>query len=108
MKVDFGRYRGQVKEWTNREMAELGKVEHDLMGDLDRANARERSAAMSPFAKRSRGSSVAPSKAKEILKDDEVGGRPLTSKQKGFFGARAGGAPEKPAPRNPPGRKGRR
>jgi hypothetical protein len=61
-----------------------------------------------PYAKRGRGSSVSPAKAKTILKDDEVRGNPLTEKQKGFFGARAGGAPEKPAPRNPPGRKGRR
>ena len=62
-----------------------------------------------PFGKRGRGSNVAPEKAKQILKDDEVRGKPLTGKQKGFFGARAGGAPEMPAaPRNPPGRKGRR
>lgn len=60
-----------------------------------------------PYAKRGRGSSVAPTKAKQILKDDEVGGKPLTEKQRGYFGARAGGAPEKPAPRNPPGRKRR-
>jgi hypothetical protein len=56
------------------------------------------------YAKRGRGSSVAPAKAKQILKDKEVRGFPLTEKQRGFFGARAGGAPEKPAPRNPPGR----
>jgi hypothetical protein len=62
-----------------------------------------------PFGKRAaKGSSVSPSKAKTILRDDEVRGHPLTEKQRGFFGARAGGAPEKPAPRNPPGRKGRR
>jgi len=30
-------------------------------------------------------------KAKEILRDDEVGGTPLTAKQKRFFGAVAGG-----------------
>lgn len=30
-------------------------------------------------------------KAKEILRDGKVRGNPLTSKQKGFFGARAGG-----------------
>jgi hypothetical protein len=52
-------------------------------------------------------SSVSQTKAKQILKDDEVRGHPLTEKQKGFFGARAGGAPM-PTPRNPPGRKGRR
>jgi hypothetical protein len=62
-----------------------------------------------PYMKRGRGSAVAPAKARQILKDDEVRGHPLTPKQKGFFGARAGGAPEMPAaPRNPPGRKGRR
>ena len=65
-----------------------------------------------PFPKRaSRGSSVAPAKAKQILRDDEVRGHPLTEKQKGFFGARAGGAPMPPAgppaPRNPPSRKGK-
>jgi hypothetical protein len=59
------------------------------------------------YAKRGRGSSVSPEKAKTILKDDEVRGKELTPKQRGFFGARAGGAPEKPAPRNPPGRKRR-
>lgn len=32
-------------------------------------------------------------KAKEILKHGEVGGRKLTKRQSGFFGARAGGAP---------------
>ena len=57
--------------------------------------------------KRGRGSAVSPEKAKTILKDDEVRGKELTDKQRGFFGARAGGAPEKPAPRNPPGRKRR-
>ena len=31
-------------------------------------------------------------KAKEIVKHGEVHGQPLTEKQKGFFGARAGGA----------------
>jgi len=36
-------------------------------------------------------------KAKKILKHGEVRGKPLTKKQKGFFGARAGGAPVKPA-----------
>jgi hypothetical protein len=60
-----------------------------------------------PFPKRaSRGSAVTPEKAKTILKDGEVRGTPLTGKQKGFFGARAGGA-EMPAPKNPPGRKRR-
>lgn len=34
-------------------------------------------------------------KAKEILRHGEVGGKRLTKKQKGFFGARAGGAPTK-------------
>lgn len=32
-------------------------------------------------------------KAKAILRDGSVHGHPLTVKQKGFFGARAGGAP---------------
>lgn len=34
-------------------------------------------------------------KAKKILKHGKVHGEPLTKKQKGFFGARAGGAPVK-------------
>ena len=34
-------------------------------------------------------------KAKKIMKHGEVQGKPLTEKQKGFFGARAGGAPIK-------------
>lgn len=34
-------------------------------------------------------------KAKEILEHGEVMGHPLSKKQKGFFGARAGGAPVK-------------
>jgi hypothetical protein len=66
-----------------------------------------------PFPKRaSKGSSskspVSQGKAKEIMRHGEVRGHELTPKQKGFFGARAGGAPMMPAPRNPPGRKGRR
>lgn len=32
-------------------------------------------------------------KAKKILADGKVRGKPLTAKQKRFFGARAGGAP---------------
>lgn len=42
---------------------------------------------------------VSQEKAKEILRHGEVHGQPLTKKQKGFFGARAGGAP---MPKNPP------
>lgn len=34
-------------------------------------------------------------KAKKILKHGEVHGKPLTNKQKGFMGARAGGQPVK-------------
>ena len=37
--------------------------------------------------------SVSVAKAKEILRHGEVKGRRLTKKQRGFFGARAGGAP---------------
>ena len=32
-------------------------------------------------------------KAKKILRHGEVHGKPLTKKQKGFFGARVGGTP---------------
>jgi len=38
---------------------------------------------------------VSREKAKKILKDGEIRGKPLTKKQRGFFGARAGGAPRK-------------
>jgi len=34
-------------------------------------------------------------KAKKILRHGTVGGKPLTEKQEGFMGARAGGAPVK-------------
>ena len=34
-------------------------------------------------------------KARKILRDKEIRGKPLTKKQIGFFGARAGGAPVK-------------
>jgi hypothetical protein len=34
-------------------------------------------------------------KAKKILRHDEVRGKPLTRRQRGFFGARAGGQPVK-------------
>lgn len=37
-------------------------------------------------------------KSKEILTHGEVRGHPLTKKQRGFFGARAGGVPPKNAP----------
>ena len=38
---------------------------------------------------------VSQEKAKEIMRHGEVRGHALTKKQKGFFGARAGGAPVK-------------
>lgn len=40
-------------------------------------------------------------KARKILRHGEVRGHPLTEKQKGFFGARAGGAPVKRVVRKP-------
>ena len=36
---------------------------------------------------------VSQAKAREIMRDGTVHGKPLTQKQRGFFGARAGGAP---------------
>ncbi len=42
---------------------------------------------------------ISKAKARQILEDGEVQGRPLTPRQKKFFGARAGGAPVKPAKR---------
>jgi hypothetical protein len=38
---------------------------------------------------------VSKDKAKKILKHGKVSGKPLTKKQQGYFGARAGGAPAK-------------
>lgn len=38
---------------------------------------------------------VSMEKSKEILRHGEVHGKALTKKQKGFFGARAGGQPVK-------------
>ena len=38
---------------------------------------------------------VSEEKAKEIMRHGEVHGKPLSRRQKGFFGARAGGAPVK-------------
>ena len=38
---------------------------------------------------------VSAKKAKQILKDKQIRGKPLTPDQKGFFGARAGGEPVK-------------
>lgn len=40
-------------------------------------------------------SSPTPAKARKILRHGKVHGKPLTPKQKGFMGARAGGAPVK-------------
>jgi hypothetical protein len=52
---------------------------------------------MAAYKKPHKGShrSVSKPKAKEILRDGSVRGKALTKKQKGFFGARAGGAPVK-------------
>lgn len=47
---------------------------------------------------------VSKKKAKEILRHGEIGGKPLTKKQIGYFGARAGGAPVKPARKKSPPR----
>ena len=38
---------------------------------------------------------VSQEKAKEIMRHGEVRGKPLSKPQKGYFGARAGGAPVK-------------
>jgi hypothetical protein len=58
---------------------------------------------MRKAARAAQGRPVSQAKAGQILHDKEVRGHPLTPKQRGFFGAIAGGAP----PRNPPGRKRR-
>ena len=42
--------------------------------------------------KRKKKSHVSREKAKEILRDDSAHGKKLTKKQRGFFGARAGGS----------------
>lgn len=38
---------------------------------------------------------IAPAKAKEILRDGTVHGKPLTPAQRGMFGAAAGRAPKR-------------
>jgi len=43
-----------------------------------------------PTAKKS---PISAAKAKKILREGEVRGKPLTKAQRGFMGARAGGAP---------------
>lgn len=48
-----------------------------------------------PHPRRSQKASPSPAKAKKILRHGEVRGKPLTKKQEGFMGARAGGAPVK-------------
>ena len=45
------------------------------------------------------GKKLTPRKAKKILKHGEVHGKPLTQKQRGFMGARAGGARKKASKR---------
>lgn len=42
--------------------------------------------------KEKKNSHVSKEKAKEILRDGSIRGKKLTKKQRGFFGARAGGA----------------
>ena len=44
-----------------------------------------------------KGGTVTKAKAKTIMREGKIKGKPLTKKQRGFFGARAGGAPVKPA-----------
>ena len=36
---------------------------------------------------------ISKAKARQILREGEIGGKPLTRRQMGFFGARAGGKP---------------
>lgn len=47
------------------------------------------------MAKKKRKKVVSKTKAKKILKDGKIGGKPLTKRQRGFFGARAGGVKRK-------------
>jgi len=49
----------------------------------------------SPKSSRSTPSPISPAKAKQILKDGKVQGKPLTQAQKGYFGAKAGAKPAK-------------
>lgn len=42
---------------------------------------------------------ISPEKAKKILEEGEIRGQPLTEKQEGFFGARAGPARPSRSPR---------
>ena len=56
---------------------------------------------MPPKKKRSKRKVVSKAKAKKILKHGEVQDKPLTKKQEGYFGARAGGAPVRKAKAKP-------
>jgi hypothetical protein len=47
---------------------------------------------------------LTPEKAKEILRDGTANGRPLSTRQKGFFGARAAGKPIRGVKRGKAGR----
>lgn len=40
---------------------------------------------------------VSKKKAKKILREGKIAGRPLTKRQRGYFGARVGGAPMRTA-----------
>ena len=50
---------------------------------------------MPSHTKKERKKKLTKSKAKKILSDGKIRGKRLTKKQRGFFGARAGGAPVK-------------
>lgn len=45
--------------------------------------------ALTPKRKKIKSTTVTPAKAKKILKDKTIKGKPLTKKQKGLFGAKS-------------------
>ena len=54
-----------------------------------------------PYGKRGRGSAVSPDKAKQILKDDEVGAVRSPTSRRGSSGPAPAGLPRSPRPATP-------
>ena len=67
--------RGKAKKRVYRHKTDLDKVEREGIMGKDKGPTK--------------------AKSKKILREGEVHGKALTKKQKGFFGARAGGAKRK-------------
>lgn len=68
------------------QIRELKKSEEDLLSGIDKSDAPSRK----KYAADQPSEDIDPKKAKKILEDKEVHGKPLTDKQEGLFGAAAG------------------